>query len=109
MMAANLYSPGDVVYFKESAAMGKIEAVRISGVSLNNNGWLYTLSNTISAGSPGSYFERRSPVGTQVLMFSEDELISLCAAYALAETSAKAIYDKVKAQRIALCGDGTES
>lgn len=109
MMAENLYSPGDVVYLKESAAIGKIEAVRINQVVLNNDGWVYSIKDNSSIGAPGSYSERRSLVSTQVPYFSEDEFVTVCEAYLLAETSVKALYDKIRAQRIALCGDVTES
>ena len=108
-MAENLYSPGDVVYLKESATIGKIEAVKINQAILTTNGWVYSIKDNSSIGAPGSYFERRSLVSTQVPYFSEDEFVTVCEAYLLAETSAKVLYDKIKAQRIALCGDVTES
>lgn len=103
----NKYNPGDIVYFTETAAIGRIEAVRISGVMLGQNGWLYSTSFA-NSGSPGSYFERRSVVNTQQPLYPEDAFVSLCDALILAEANAKLIYDKLKAQRISLCGDTTE-
>ena len=105
-MATNpLYSYGTVVYFKESAALGFIEAIRISGVHQGINGWMYSINTAMGPGSPGGFQDRRSLVNTQVLYYSEDEFVTLRDAYLLAEANAKLTYDKLKAQRQSLFPD----
>jgi hypothetical protein len=99
------FGVGDSVYFKESAALGFIEATRVSGVHLGQNGWLYTTATTLSPPSPGAYQDRRSLVGTQILYYTEDELCDKCEALILAEANAKRNYDRIKAQRQAICPD----
>lgn len=100
-----LYGPGDVVYFRESAALGFIEAVKVSGVHLGKDGWQYSINASLSPPSPGVFLDRRSLVGTQVLLYTEDELVTVCDAYTLAEANAKLNYERLKAQRQALCPD----
>ncbi len=108
-MATNKYDFNQVVYFRESAANGFIEAVRISGVHLGKDGWLYTINASLTPPSGGIFTDRRSRVNTQILHYSESELVTVCEAYVLAEASAKLTYDRIKAQRESLCPDtGTE-
>lgn len=104
-MAAPTYSYGQVVYLRESAALGILEAMRISGVHQGKDGWLYTVNASLSPPTPGSFADRRSLVSTQVLYYSESEFVSLCDAYLLAEANAKRRYDQIKAQRQVYCPD----
>ena len=97
------YDYGAVVYLKESAALGFIERMRISGVHLHQNGWVYTIDASLSPPSPGNFVDRRSHINTQQLYFSEDEFVTLCDAYLLAEANAKATYDRIKASRQTFC------
>jgi len=105
MTTKPLYGLGDVVYLKESAALGFIEAVRIGGVHLGKDGWVYSISTSMVPPSPGMFLDRRSLVGTQILLYTEDELVTVCDAYVLAEANAKIQYERIKAQRQALCPD----
>ena len=106
--AQNKYAIGDIVYLAETAAIGRIEAIKISGVMLGTSGWLYSTNYNLGAGSPGSYFERRSLVNTAEVIYKEEDFLTLCDALRTAEAYAKLLYDKMRAQRISLCGDGTE-
>lgn len=106
-MTNPLYDYGDVVYFRESAALGFIEASKISGVHRTQNGWIYSLNTRLTPMSGG--VERRSQIGTQQLMYSEDELVTKCEAFRLAEANAERVLNSLRTQRIALCGDSTES
>lgn len=84
-MAAPIYAIGDVVCLKESAALGFVEPVRINGVYNNSGDWVYTLHMGVRRPtSLSSYGDRRSMTTGAVLYFSEDELITQCAAYDLA-------------------------
>jgi hypothetical protein len=100
-----LYGYGQVVYLRESAALGFIEPVKISGVHLGKDGWLYTINATLSPPSPGGFGDRRSLVNTQLLYYSEGEFVLVCDAYLLAEANAKLNYERIKTQRQALCPD----
>jgi hypothetical protein len=100
-----LYEFGQVVYLRESAATGFIEPVKISGVHRGKDGWLYTINVTMSPPSSGGFGDRRSMVNTQLLYYSESEFVTVCDAYLLAEANAKLAYDRIKAQRRALCPD----
>lgn len=103
-MTNPLYAPGDVVYLRESAAMGFLEAVKISGAHIGKDGWQYSINASMSPPA-GAYLDRRSGIGTQVLYYTEDEFVTVCDAYVLAEANAKLNYDRIKAQRQALCPD----
>lgn len=96
------YQYGEVVYLRESAAIGSLEAVKIGGVHQGQGGWLYSLN--VAVGQVG-HLDRRSNVGTQVLYYTEDEFLPLCDALVLVEANAKAAYDRAKAQRQAYCPD----
>jgi hypothetical protein len=101
-----LYDVNDTVYFKESAALGHLEAVTISGVLARGNTWLYTIH--ASRGQPTAvahYGDRKTMTQGAVLYFSEDELILLCDALDLAEANAQAQLDRIQAQRAAMCSD----
>lgn len=103
-MATNpKYTVGDVVYLRESAAIGSLEAVKIWGVHLGQNGWVYTINASHPGHSGG--LDRRSNIGAQTLYYTEDEFLLLCDALVLVEVNAKAAYDRAKAQRQAFCPD----
>lgn len=101
-MSAPLYDVGDVVYLKESAALGLVEAVRIGTVTKNNSGWAYGIV-TSSAQMSG---DRRSVVHGGVIYYGEDEFVTLCEALNLAEANVRLKLEKIQAQRAALCEDG---
>lgn len=98
---SNRYGIGDVVYLREPAALGQLEAVKISGVQLVSAGWVYTIS--VRNGPPdGALGDRRSGIGHQILYFSEDEFLSLHDALVLIEANALAAYNRAVAQRQAM-------
>lgn len=96
------YTVGDVVYLRESAAIGSLEAVKIGGVHLGQGGWMYSLN--VGGGQIG-HLDRRSSIGNQVLYYTEDEFLVKCDALVLVEANAKAAYERAKAQRQAHCPD----
>lgn len=102
------YTVGDSVYLKESAALGFLEAVLISGVHLGQNGWMYSIDVNIQRPAPiAQYGDRKSLVNTATLFFSEEEFVELCDALTLAEVNAQLALNRLKAQRQALCPTGT--
>lgn len=105
-----MYDVGDVVYLKESAAIGSIESVRISGVHKHNHGWLYTIESRISQPQHASvYGDRVSQVNAQVMLFTEEEFVTYCDALSLAETNALSILSKIQARRSLCQSDGTNA
>lgn len=102
------YNFGDVVYLKESAALGFLEAMRISGVHLGQSGWMYTVDVSQRQPQAASFYgDRRSFVHHTKLYFTEDEFVVLCDALLLAETNAQLTLDRLRAQRAALCPSGS--
>jgi hypothetical protein len=101
------YAIGDVVYLRESAALGFLEAVKVNGIHLgrDSDGWLYTVNASLSPPSAGAYMDRRSHVSTQILYYGEDEFVTHCDALVLAEANARVAYEKLKAQRQVYCPD----
>lgn len=108
MINAPTYSPGEVVYLKESAALGFLEAVRISGVMYTQNGWLYTIQAKSGLPvSPSHFGDRRIAVHGATLYFSEDEFLTVCDAELLVEANLQAQLDRIKLQRSIQCPDAT--
>ena len=95
-----LYKNNDVVYLKESAALGFLEAVRISGVARINSTWLYTVyAGRMGAIAPSHFGDRISLTEANILNFTEDEFVNECEALTLSEANLQNQYDKVKAQK----------
>ncbi len=107
-MSTPLYDINDIVYLRESAALGFIEAVRISGVSKHHTGWIYTLeARTAQPTAPSLYGDRISFTNRATLYFSENELLGLCDALDLAETHALSVLQKIQAQKQQYCDNST--
>ena len=71
------YDINDIVYLRESAALGFIEPVRISGLSKRGDEWLYSVYAGIAgAVSASLYGDRRSHVQGNVLLFTENEFVT---------------------------------
>ena len=99
------YSVGDIVYLRESAALSRLEAVRINGIVLGpNNNWLYSIAVGIRQPSaPPVYGDRISLVTNKILYFSEDELVTVCDALVMSEANALLQFQSIRAQRVAIC------
>lgn len=99
------YDIGDVVYLKESAALGFLEAVRISGIYKRDNGWVYTVSARSSNPSAADHYgDHASVVLGSVMYFTIDEFIPLCDALDLIEANLQRQLSNVQSQRSSLCG-----
>lgn len=99
-----LYDRGDIVYLRESAALGFLEAVQISGVMRGPNGWLYAI--VAKAGqpmAPSHFGDRITAVQGMILYFSEDEFVTVCDAQLLVEANLQTQLSRIQAQRAALC------
>ena len=105
-MANPLYTIGEVLYFKESAALGFLEAIRINGVHLNNTGWVYSVeAKAPLQATPALYGDRVSLVNNATLYFSEDEFLTLCDALLLIEANLTRKLGQIQAQRASFCPD----
>jgi hypothetical protein len=108
MISRPLYEPGDIVYLRESAALGFLEAVQISTLMYGPNGWVYTTRSR--AGQPTAlshYGDRASLVNGVTLYFSEDEFVTVCDAQLLVEANLQAQLDRIRSQRSSQCSDIT--
>jgi hypothetical protein len=104
MSSTPLYDEGDVVYLKESAALGFLEPARISAIFKRNGQWLYTVK--MGAGDPNPvahYGDRIHMVRGSVVYFTEDEFVLLCDALDLAEANAQKQLDNIQSQKAILC------
>tara|TARA_R110000868_G_scaffold150227_5_gene373258 strand:- start:6536 stop:6868 length:333 start_codon:yes stop_codon:yes gene_type:complete len=107
-ISAPLYEPGDILYLRESAALGFLEAMQISGMMYGPNGWLYTVrARTGQPTAPSHFGDRITAVQAMTLYFSEDEFIPVCDAQALVEANLQVQLDRIKLQRAAQCPDIT--
>lgn len=103
-MTAPKYSIGQSLYVRESAAIGFLEAVKISGVSYLNNAWVYNIQASPSQPlAPSLYGDRTSLINGAVLYFTEDELIDQCAALTLAEARAAQVLADIQAKKNKNC------
>lgn len=105
-MATNAptYEVHDVVYFRESAAIGHLEAVRISGITRFNDTWLYAIQPSATMPtSVAQYGDRITAVQSKTLYFTESELITHCDALALAIANTERNLARLQAQQSVLC------
>lgn len=102
-----LYKNNDVVYLKESAALGFLEAVRISSVYRTNSEWLYTVyAGRMGAVAPSHFGDRISLTGANILSFTEDEFVNECEALTLSQANLQRQLDSIKAQKDSKYPDG---
>lgn len=106
MINTPLFGPGDIVYIRESAALGFLEPVQINGAIYSSNGWLYTVAARASSPmTPSHYGDRVTAVQGMVLHFSEDEFVTKCDAYLLVEANLQAQLDRIRLQRESQCSN----
>jgi hypothetical protein len=81
-----LYRINDIVYLRESAAIGSIEALRITDVSSYQNTWVYKVASSInSPRAPSTFGDRISHVTGAVLYYTQSEFCDLCTALNIAK------------------------
>ena len=94
-MAPPKYNVGDRAYLRESAAVGSIEPIYISGVQQSRTAeWYYTVTNR-PQDVIHTYGDRRSLVNNMVMYYSESEFVDVCGAIILAKAFAQAQLDKI--------------
>ena len=99
-----IYDIGDIIYLRESAALGFLEAVKISGLSLSRQGWIYTIEAKAGLPQAPSHFgDRITAVQGMILYFSEDEFVVQCDAMALVEANVQVQLTRIQAQRASVC------
>jgi hypothetical protein len=105
-----LYDVGEVVYLRESAALGFLEAVRISGAMRQNGRWLYSVTARPAGPTAVAHHgDRITAVHGMILYFTESEFVTHCDALSLAEANAQRQLQQLQAQRTSLCVESTES
>lgn len=106
MSSAPLYDIDDVVYLKESAALGFLEAVKINGVTLSRQGWIYTIeAKAAYPQAPTTFGDRITAVQAMTLYFGEDEFVTPCDAMALVEANLQEQLVRIQAQRSSICAE----
>lgn len=85
-MAEPTFNPGDVVYMRESAALGFLEAVRVSSVGAISDGdWTYTVAFDGKLPDVPTFGDRVNYRQPHSVEYRESELVSLCDAADLVE------------------------
>ena len=98
------FSIGDLLYIRESAALGFLEPVKIRTILKNSSGWLYTINAGMSGPNvPAIYGDRRLFVNGATLYLDETELISYCEALRLSIANAQANLNKLLALQTGIC------
>jgi len=97
------YKVNDVVYLRESAAIGFLEAVIISGVTWGSNQWLYSVRAGISQRNATHYGDKVSFVNGAQLLFTEEEFIPLCTALDLIEANLQRQLADIQRRKASLC------
>lgn len=103
-MQTPLYDVGNRVYLRESAAMGFLEPVVISGVMLGVGGWLYSWRAGPDPSASGrSSGDRRSFGSGHQLYLDESEIVDLCTAIGLAELNMMAALSRLQQLKSTHC------
>ena len=104
------YAIDEVVYLRESSAIGFIEAARISGITYSDQGWLYTLrTNIANPRVPTTFGDRNAFAKFGELIYTEDELITYCDALVLAEAYAQRVLTNIQSQIASFCNPDVTS
>lgn len=98
------FEVGQVVYFRESAAIGNIEPIIISSIMSKSDTWLYSVrfKGSMPTASP-QYGDKISVIHATTIFYQQSELITLCEALEIAEQNAQRVLNKIQAQRTAVC------
>lgn len=104
-MAEPTYDIGDVVYIKESAALGHLEAAKIDSVSKGRSGeWVYTIATPgANPTAPSQFGDRKSFQAMGVLYFTDSELLDKCAALTIMEAYFQRQLTYVQNLKASLC------
>lgn len=103
-MAAPAYDIGNIVYLRESAAIGHLEAMKVSGVSRHGSSWLYTVATNIANPLSASHYgDKIAHVNSKIIHFTESEFVNLCDALTLCRANAARILDNLDRQIDTLC------
>ena len=105
-MSVPAFAVNDVVYLRESAGIGILEAVKISGIRSHGVSWVYSIqSRSAMPDAPSVYGDRISHVNGQVLYFNEDELISQCQALTIMEDVVSRKLVQIQSMRQNACNE----
>ena len=104
-MSAPRYAIGDILYVKESAAVGALEAVIISGVEMqpDNMVWVYKVTLAGNPQARATFGDMIQYYGSAKLYWWESELVSACDAYDLAIDYLQARINTITALRHSQC------
>lgn len=102
------YNIGDVVYSKESAALGELDAFKIGSIHQKSPGvWVYQFYINKRPPDQQTVEDRIDLRTTSNLFFEESDLINLCGALHLAITNVQARINKVFVRQ-QICGTGAD-
>jgi len=95
-MNAPLYEIGQKLYLRESAALGYLEAVQITGITLGeHSAWLYSYAQEVGQQQGSTYGDRRSLVFGKIIYLDESELVDYCTALGLVKANLQARMNEI--------------
>jgi len=104
-MATPTYQINDIVYLKESAAKGFLEALRISGVSAYGSNWLYSIAVRNTSITTATFGDHHRTMMTNAIMyFTESEFINLCDALQMSKDYHERMLLSINTQLSQMCG-----
>ena len=101
-----IFNVDDVVYLRESAALGFLEALKIGEIrsSADNYVWLYGIAaKTSGVQVPAQFGDRINLAPEATLYFTEEELVTVCDALTLSEENLKRQLASIQLQKSSLC------
>jgi len=99
MTNAPKYDIGNVVYLRESAALGFLEPARISGISRRGPDWIYSIYVGLAGSTSANLFgDRRSMVHNNTLFFTEEEFVTELEALQLTKSNLERQLNSVNQQ-----------
>jgi hypothetical protein len=99
---------GDVVYLKESAALGFLETVLIKRISSTVDGtWNYGIDVAVRPSQGGTYGDMIGGTTMRQVVYSEAELITKCEALQLCLNYATRLKDAIAAKFEAACDEAS--
>lgn len=104
-MAEPTYDIGTVVYLRESAAQGHLEAVKVDSITKDRTGgWVYTVAAPgANPTAPSQFGDRKSFQSMGILYFTESELLTKCDALTLMESYFERQLSYVQNLKASLC------
>lgn len=101
-----IYNPGDIVYLKESAAIGFLEAYKVVHAKFNADGTVaYVLDTSVKSPTVATFGDMVGPPRYSALTINESDLVDYCGGLDLAIAVHERQLASLQAKRASICVD----